>query len=368
MELTLDDPERLYRAVVERDRSFDGHFFFGVRSTGVFCRPGCPARRPKRENCLWFRRADDARAAGLRPCLRCRPLEPRGAPSALVSRLLALVEAHPGERLDGARLAALGIDPRAARRQFRAHTGQTFAAYQRSRRLARAVRELEATGDRGRAMDAAGYAAPSGFAAALDAHLARSPRRATRVGGAQRAWQPARLRHIETPLGTMVALAGAEALCLLEFADRRGLPGQMARLARHVEVVPDERAPRGAERLLAQLEAELAAYFRGELIDFTVPIAMFGTAFERAVWAQLRAVPYGTTVSYGELSERSGRAGAARATGRANGANALAIVVPCHRVVGANGALVGYAGHLWRKRRLLELEGAPAPSKARRSS
>lgn len=358
MELTLDDPERLYRAVVERDRSFDGRFFFGVRSTGVFCRPGCPARRPRRENCLWFLRAEDARAAGLRPCLRCRPMEPLGAPNALVSRLLALVDAHPGERLDGARLGALGIDPRAARRQFRAHTGQTFAAFQRSRRLALAVRELETTGDHGRAMDAAGYTAPSGFAAALDAHLGRSPRRAPRVGGAQRPLPPAQLRHIETPLGTMVAVAGAEALCLLEFADRRGLPGQMARLGRHIEIAPDDKAPKGAERLFAQLEAELAAYFRGELVAFTVPLALFGTAFERAVWAQLLAVPHGTTVSYGELSQRSGRPGAARATGRANGANALAILVPCHRVVGANGALVGYAGHLWRKRRLLELEGA----------
>lgn len=361
MEFTLDDPERLYRAVVERDRSFDGRFFFGVRSTGVFCRPGCPARRPRRENCLWFRRAEDARAAGLRPCLRCRPLEPLGAPSALVSRLLALVEAHPGERLDGARLGALGIDPRAARRQFRAHTGQTFAAYQRSRRLALALRELETSGDRGRAMDAAGYAAPSGFAAALDAHLASAPRRAPPVRRQRRALPPAQLRHIETPLGTMVAVASAEALCLLEFADRRGLPGQMARLERHVELVPDEDAPNGAGRLLAQLETELATYFRGELVAFAIPLALLGTAFERAVWTQLLAVPYGTTVSYGELSLRAGRPGAARATGRANGANALAIVVPCHRVVGASGALVGYAGHLWRKRRLLELEREASP-------
>lgn len=159
---------------------------------------------------------------------------------------------------------------------------------------------------------------------------------------------------LETPLGPMRIVAGDEGVVLCEFADRRALPGEMDEIEAEFGTRPGE----GRNEFTDQIGGELLAYFRGELKEFRTRLAPFGTPFERSVWSELLKIPYGQTRSYGELARTLGDAGASRAVGRANGRNRLAIVVPCHRVIAADGTLHGYGGGLDRKRKLLELEGA----------
>lgn len=176
--------------------------------------------------------------------------------------------------------------------------------------------------------------------------------------GAGKATLPARAfaHPVETPMGTMVAVCDATHVHLLEFADRKELPAEMRKLVAQVGVI----AP-GQSRITRQLSDQLGAYFKGELTAFDLPLALHGTEFVQSVWQALVKVPYGTTKSYGVLSQDLGNPAATRAVARANGANQIAVVIPCHRIIGADGSLTGYAGGVWRKRALLELEARGGP-------
>lgn len=344
----------MYRALSRRDPAYEGVFFTGVKTTGIFCRPTCRAKRPKPENVEFFAHAAAAQEAGYRPCRLCRPLEATRPVPPLVARLRRLAETAADGRVTDKELAALGLDPSTARRQFRAHYGLTFHAYQRARRLGLALRDLQAGRALGDVQGDRGYASWSGFRAAFARHFGRPPRGASPgacLFGAR----------LETPLGPMLALADDAGLRLLEFWDRRGLARGLERLRRRLRcaIVP------GPHPTLDATATQLARYFAGASLTFDLPLAPVGSPFQQRVWAELRRIPPGTTLGYGALADRLGRPGAARAVGRANGANTLALVLPCHRVVHADGTLCGYSGGLWRKRRLLEHErrhaaGAPA--------
>ncbi len=345
----LPSEDEMVRAVFERDESYAGVFFLGVRTTGVFCRPGCPARRPRRDSLAFFATAEEAEAAGFRACRRCRPLEAPGAHPAWVQDLIARVDAS-GERLTDARLRALGVEPARARRYFQRRFGATFQAWQRERRLGGAWTELRAGAGVDDAGLGAGWESTSGFRDAFARVFGAPP-------GRGRSADRLVTDLLPTPLGAMVAVATEDRLALLEFADRRALPEQGRALRRWFPgtVVP------GRNAVLDRLERELDEWFAGRRAEFTVPVDLRGTDFQLAVWRALLAIPHGATLSYGELARELGRPGASRAVGRANGQNRLAILVPCHRVVESGGALRGYGGGLWRKRRLLELErDAPA--------
>lgn len=169
---------------------------------------------------------------------------------------------------------------------------------------------------------------------------------------------PTRLRKatIETPLGDMLAIATDEALTLLEFTNRRALPTEL----RDVRTQFRTDAIEGSNAILEQTTRELDEYFAGDRTEFTIPLTGHGTPFQRQVWDELHAIPFGKTRSYGEMAERLGKPGGSRAVGRANGANRIAIIVPCHRVIRTGGDLGGYGGKLWRKEKLLRHEGAGA--------
>lgn len=341
----LPPPERLWRAFVDRDPAWDGVFFTGVRTTGIFCRPTCPARKPLRENVEFYATIPEALFAGYRPCRRCRPMRPRGMPPDWLDGLLQSLEEDPAGRLRDADLRDRGLDPARVRRWFKKHYGMTFHAYQRARRLGHALGQLSLGDDIVSTAYRNGFASLSGFNDAVGRLAGRSPGRA----------RDARVVHvtrIPTPLGPMLAGATEDALCLLEFADRRILETQLQRVADRFDavLVPGETA------ITRQVADELGRYFDGALTRFDVPLQTPGTEFQQAVWTALRDVPYGQTVSYGEQARRIGRPDAVRAVARANGDNRIAIIIPCHRVVGADGSLTGYGGGLWRKKRLLELE------------
>lgn len=353
---SLPPTDEMYRAVVERDASYDGIFYVGVRTTGIFCRPTCPAKKPRFENIEFFSSISFALSAGYRPCRRCRPLEPAGQAPPWLGRLLEEVERDPGRRWTDEDLRGLSLSPTRVRRWFKAHFGMTFHAYHRAKRVGLAFARLKEGDDMIHTAYEHGYESLSGFRDAFARHFGRAPGRSAST---------VRMvtQRLTTPLGPMIAAATDEGVCLLEFADRRSLESQLERLHKRLGCVVTP----GTNDHLAKLETELNGYFEGTLRRFTVPVLAPGTPFQEAVWKQLSTIPYGHTSSYDRLARDVGRPAARRAVGRANGDNRVAIVIPCHRVIRSDGQLCGYGGGLWRKRFLLEHErrhvrsGAEAP-------
>jgi len=343
--LTLPPDDVLYAALLARDPAFDGRAYVGVTSTGIFCRLTCPARKPLRVNCRFFASPADCLAAGFRACLRCHPLAPEAAADPCIAALTAALEADPGRRWREEDVAGLGFDPSTVRRSFRRQFGVTFLEMARQRRLREGIATLAAGGRVIEAQYDAGFDSPAAFRAAFARLLGAAP---AEMKGAllQADW-------IDTPIGPMIAVADKRSLHLLEFADRKALPAELARLRKMAGGIG-----LGRPAPIDQMAAELGAFFAGTSAAFATPLALHGSAFTKQVWEILRQIPPGTTRSYGEIARQMGRPEAARAVARANGANQIALVIPCHRVIGADGALTGYGGGLWRKQRLIELEAA----------
>lgn len=346
----LDRPPLPSRAEMERaflqgDASYDGLFYTGVRTTGIFCRPSCSARKPKPENVEFFGTVKDVLFAGYRACLRCKPLETGEDHPAWLDALMARIDAEPSARIREADLKAMGLDPARVRRYFASRYGLTFQAYCRARRLSHALESIKHGGSVDDAVFDAGYESHSGFREAFVKAFGATPGAAGRTGTVHLGW-------IDTPLGPMIAGASDDGLVLLEFTDRRMLEAQLATVRKRfgAGLVPGEHPH------LATLRTELEAYFAGTLTEFSLPLVAPGTPFEERVWAELLKIPYGETRSYEDVAVALDNRGAVRAVGRANGLNRIAIVIPCHRVVNKSGELGGYGGGLWRKRRLLHLE------------
>lgn len=342
---SLPDPDTLYAALVARDTAYDGRAYVTVRSTGIFCRLSCPARKPLRRNCDFYETPAQCLEAGFRPCKRCHPLRSAAAGDPLVGALLAALEERPAHRWSEADIAALGHDPSTVRRVFRRQIGMTFLALARQRRLREGFTALAAGEPVIAAQIDAGFESPSAFRAAFARLVGCAP------GSFRR---DARLRcdAIDTPLGPMVAVVCDHALHLLEFIDRKALPGEIRRLS---ETQPGG-IGFGRTAITGRLEQELTRYFSGHGGGFQTPLCLHGTPFEREVWTALQQIAPAQQQSYGQLARSMGRSSAARAVARANGRNQIAILIPCHRVVGADGSLTGYGGGLWRKQRLLDLE------------
>jgi AraC family transcriptional regulator of adaptative response/methylated-DNA-[protein]-cysteine methyltransferase len=333
------------RAVNESDASYDGIFIVAVRTTGIFCRPSCPARKPLPRNREYYGSAGEAIAAGYRPCKRCRPLETQCRPPDWVARLLAEVERDPKIRWRDTDLRSRDVEPAKARRWFLRHYGMTFHAYCRGRRLGEALQQIRNGADLDDVALGHGYESHSGFREAFGRVFGQPPGRSRQAGCVVTDWVP-------SPIGPLLVGTTSEGICLLEFTDRRALESQLAELRRHVgtAIVP------GRHELLDQLKEELSEYFAGKRREFSVPLVYPGSPFQRTVWSQLLRIPYGETCSYEALARVAGVPGAQRAVGRANGQNRVAILIPCHRVVNKDGKLGGYGGGLWRKQYLLDLE------------
>lgn len=376
----LPSVERMYRALVERDVAMDGHFVVGVKTTGIFCRCVCTARKPLKKNVEFFATPKEAMHAGYRACLRCRPLEDPAAERApaWLEKLKAIADEEPGRRLRDADLRAMKLDPSSVRRWFKARYGMTFQAYARARRMGLALAAVRQGKKIEEAKARGGYASDSGFRDAF-ARLFGTRTEGTRVLAA---------RWLETPLGPMLALVDDQGLRLLDFVDRRGLERQIGRIRSRLTctIVPGEHPH------LDRVQQQIDAYFAGRSrlfvdpetqrgsrgtgagagsgvrsgaasgvasgVAFGVPLNPGGgeTPFQKAVWAQLRTIPLGQTRSYAEQARAIGNPVAVRAVARANGENFIALVTPCHRVIGSDGSMTGYGGGVWRKQWLLEHE------------
>jgi AraC family transcriptional regulator of adaptative response/methylated-DNA-[protein]-cysteine methyltransferase len=341
----MPDHEIMYQALLNKDSSFEGIFFAAIKTTSIFCRPTCRARKPKRENVEFFTTAREALFAGYRPCRICSPMEPPGQVPDAVLEILRTIGKEPGERWKNADLKQKGIHPDFLRRWFKKHHGITFQAYLRALRVGQAFERIkEGENVLDTAMDH-GYDSLSGFTEAFKRNIGASPQKSLERTIIS-------ITRIATPLGPMLAGATGDGICLLEFADRRMVETQVTRLEKHLHA----RAIPGRSPLFEQLEIELGEYFEGHRKTFTIPTVLPGTPFQKKVWEILREIPYGTTRSYTEQAALIGNPGAVRAVAKANGDNRIAILIPCHRVIGVDGRPVGYGGGIGRKEYLLKLE------------
>jgi len=337
----ITDEEECWRAVHARDRRFDGSFVTGVLTTGIYCRPSCPARHPRRENVRFFADGSAAREAGLRPCLRCSPDDVSREELAVAAALAALQAAEQPIPLDDLAVQA-GYSPAHFQRLFKRAVGLSPSVYARALRLQRAEKALSAGGRVTDAVYEAGFGAPSRFYDASEGRLGMTPSAWANGGrGVTIRWAV-----VPTTLGDMLVAATRKGVCRLSFDE--GEEELRARFP-NAEIVP------GGEDFSALLGDVIAAVEHpGD--SRMVPLDVQGTAFQQAVWEQLRRIPAGETRSYAEIAAAVGRPGAVRACGSANGANNVAVLIPCHRVIRSDGSLGGYAYGLEIKRELLRRE------------
>jgi AraC family transcriptional regulator of adaptative response/methylated-DNA-[protein]-cysteine methyltransferase len=340
--MTLDDldDDARWRIALAKDRRFDGRFVTGVLSTGIYCRPSCPARPPRRENVRFFASPAEAEAAGLRACLRCRP-DAQARDEAAVAQALARIGTAEGPVALAELAAETGYSPSHFQRLFKRAVGLSPAAYARARRIERAADALSGGASVTSAIYDAGYSAPSRFYAESE-----------RLGMKPSAWRDGgrgvaiRWAVVATSLGPMLVAATDRGVCRLSFNEDRLALEERFPKAELIEGGEDFAALLG--RVVAAVEAPGS--------DCSIPLDVRGTVFQEAVWAALRQIPHGETRSYAQIAAAVGKPGAVRAAGSANGANQVAVLIPCHRVIRSDGSPGGYAYGLEIKQELLRRE------------
>ena len=341
--------ERRWRAVLARDAAADGTFVFAVRSTGVYCRPSCPARRPRRDRVRFFHEPGGAAAAGYRPCRRCRPDHPRGREGevALAQRACRYVEEHLDEPLRLESLAAaLGSNPQAVRRVFARVLGISPKRYVDACRLDLVKARLRAKTAVTTALYDAGYGSSSRLYGRAAQRLGMTPATYRRGG----AGATIRYTTAATPLGRLLVGETDRGVCAVSLAD-----GDSRQITALRKEFPAARLVRDDETLAPALRS-IVAYLDGRDTHLDLPVDIRATAFQGRVWDALRAIPYGATKSYSDVARAIGRPAAVRAVAQACAANPVPLIIPCHRVIRSNGDLGGYGLGIERKRTLLERE------------
>jgi AraC family transcriptional regulator of adaptative response/methylated-DNA-[protein]-cysteine methyltransferase len=340
IDVMLDEAE-CWRAVLARDRSFDGQFVTGVLSTGIYCRPSCAARHPRRENVRFFSESVEARAAGLRACLRCRP-DDRSRDEAAVVQALALLDGAEAPVSLEALAQATGYAATHFQRVFKRAVGLSPAAYGRARRVERAGNALSSGASVTEAIYEAGFGASSRFYQASEGRMGMTPS-AWRDGGRG---VTIHWTVVPTTLGEMLVAATGKGVCRLSFDETAEALAARFPLAELTE---------GGAEFAALVEQVVAAVEKpGD--SRAIPLDVQGTAFQEAVWQELQRIPAGETRTYAQIAAAIGKPGAVRAAGSANGANNVAVLIPCHRVIRSDGAIGGYAYGEAIKRELLRRE------------
>jgi len=345
----LNDETR-WQAVVGRDASVDGTFVFGVSSTGVFCRPSCPSRRPRRENVRFFDDPVDAERAGYRACLRCRPKAADGNPqSALVHAICRYIEQHIEDRITLSDLGkAFRLSPFHLQRTFKAVLGVSPKAYIDACRLRQVKQNLQAGHNVTTSLYAAGYGSSSRLYERTATQLGMTPEKYRR--GALAA--VVRYTTTASPLGRMLIAATEKGICAIQFADsdEELLQGLMREFPFAVRKRDDQ--------AMAEWKANLARLIDGKETSASLPLDIRATAFQRRVWEFLQRIPRGETRSYSDVARKIGMPRATRAVARACATNPVAVAIPCHRVVREDGEMGGYRWGIERKEKLLEMEQA----------
>ena len=334
-----------YQALLNREPGFVGIFYVGVKTTGVFCIATCRARKPKLKNVEFFTTINEALDNGYRPCKVCKPTENTHKAPAPVVAAISLLEKNPGEKISDFRLRQNQISPELVRRWFKKNYGVTFHDYQRMVRINSAHQELKSGKNIIETAFNVGYESLSGFGYTYKKVVGESPKNfgeKTMI----------LISRLTTPLGPMFICATDKGICLLEFVDRKTLDKELKDLQRllNAEIIT------GENNHIQQAKNEIAEYFAGQRRRFDVALQTPGTTFQNIVWESLREIPYGQTSTYQQQAVKINRPRAVRAMAAANGANRIAIIIPCHRVIGKNGSLTGYGGGIERKRWLIDHE------------
>ncbi|MGH9602302.1 MAG: bifunctional DNA-binding transcriptional regulator/O6-methylguanine-DNA methyltransferase Ada [Terriglobales bacterium] len=342
----------LWQAVLARDARRDGTFFFAVKSTGIYCRPSCAARRPRRENVVFFRQPEEAEHAGFRPCQRCRPraAADHHSQAGMARAVCRYIESHLDEPITLARLARVfRKSPFHLQRTFKAAVGITPREYADSRRMERFKGELKAGRSVTHALYDAGYSSSSRLYERAGAELGMTPD-AYRRGAIG---MDIHYTIAESPIGRMLVGATRKGVCLVRFGDSdEELEAGLRR------EYPYAVKKRDDEALLSWRNA-LLEHLRGHTPDARLPLDIRATAFQKRVWNYLQQIPRGGTRSYSDVARAIGRPQAVRAVARACATNPVSIAIPCHRVIGSDGSLTGYAWGIEKKKKLLEMEKKP---------
>lgn len=345
MDISQLSSETMYQAIVDKDIAYEGIFFTAVKTTGIFCRPSCTARKPKFENVEFFATTKECILRGYRPCKVCFPLENPNQTPTKYKQILHTLSENPAIKLKDYDLRQMGVEPSQIRRWFLKNHGITFHAFQRMFRINTAFKKIQNGSSVSQTAYDTGFESLSGFADSFKNIFGVSPKSSQKINVID-------LKRIETPLGTMITCATEEGICLLEFSDRKMLETQLKIIAKLLNATIIQ----GHNRHFERLETELDQYFAGQRVDFETPIFTPGTAFQNSVWSALKEIPYGSTRSYKDQAVAIGSPESFRAVANANGMNRISILVPCHRVIGSDGHLTGYGGGIWRKKYLLDLE------------
>lgn len=332
-----------YQALLNRAEEFTGVFFVGVKTTGVFCISVCRARKPKRENVEFYTDFKSALDAGFRPCKVCRPTENASSAPDFIELALKLVREQPKERISDTELRQNGISPERVRRWFLQNHGITFQAFQRMQRVNVALQELKTGRSTTDVAFDNGYGSLSGFGYTCKKLTGSSPGTRKEI---------ILIHRFTTPLGPMFVCATERGVCLLEFVDRRALETEFRDLQHlfRANIIAGENAH------TRQAEKEMGEYFAGQRQSFDVALDTPGSEFQRRVWEGLQDIPFGDTAHYQALATEIGKPTAVRAVASANGANRVAIVIPCHRIIGKDGSMTGYGGGIARKAWLISHE------------
>jgi AraC family transcriptional regulator, regulatory protein of adaptative response / methylated-DNA-[protein]-cysteine methyltransferase len=335
-------------AVLARDPNHDGEFFFAVSTTGVYCRPSCPAKRPRRENVSFFRNPTEAEKAGFRACLRCKPKSASGnAQTATVKEMCRYIEQHLDEPVTLEKLATeFGQSPFHLQRTFKKALGITPRAYADSCRMDLLKRNLQSGRSVTHALYDAGYSSSSRLYERTASQLGMTPDKYRRGAIAT----SIRYTCADSPLGRMLVAATEKGICAIQFGERdeelvEGLKREFPFAVRKRD---DETMRSWTEAVLRQIS--------GHKLNRSLPLDIQATAFQKRVWTHLQSLPFGTTQSYGRVAKAIGQPNAARAVARACASNRIAVAIPCHRVVREDGEMGGYRWGVERKRALLQME------------
>jgi len=340
--LTFQDK---YNAVGRKDSLYEGVFITAVKTTGIFCRPSCRARKPNIENVDFYDTAQQALQNGFRPCKICKPMEKQDETPEYIKIIIKELHQHPYLRIKDVDLRLRDIEPSQIRRWFKKHHNMTFHAYQRMLRINTAFSGIKKGAAISNSAFDSGFESLSGFNESYRSVFGESPSQTANKSVLN-------IIRFTTPIGPMFACASSEGICLLEFTDRRMLETEFSDLCKRLDAV----ILPGKNIYLEQVQTELLEYFSGNRKIFTVPLHTPGTEFQKSVWKILQDIPYGESHSYTQQAISLGKPKAVRAVGTANGLNRVAIIIPCHRVIASDGSLAGYGGGLHRKKWLLDFE------------
>jgi len=334
-----------YSVVGTRDTKYDGTYFTAVKTTGIFCHPSCRARIPKAKNVTFYDTIEEALQNGFRPCKVCKPMEKIGETPIYIKNIIAELQQNPHEKISDEQLKFKGIEPHTIRRWFKKNYNITFHSFQRMLRVNYAFTNIKNGNSITHSAFESGYESLSGFNESYRALFGESASKSKNRNVVN-------VLRFSSPIGSLIACATENGLCFLGFIGQKRIEKQFDEIQKQFNaiILPGKNAH------LTKVKKEITEYFDGKRKTFSVSLDIVGTDFRKKVWTELLNIPYGKTASYKEQAIAINNIKAIRAVASANGANKISIIIPCHRVIGSNGSLTGYAGGLHKKSWLLNFE------------